>query len=123
MPDSPVLVDLNGLRLSLLVDPKSFSATLEQRVKAAGGGAFDLEYATQVAQNLEAVKVAVAWVRRHAMLDENLRVGNGAEIARRSGLRRSRAHAMMNRAVHERVHGVTLADVLGENYPSTTSMQ
>jgi hypothetical protein len=112
MPDRPVLVDLNGLRLSLLIDPESFASTLEERVKAEGGGAFDLAYATQVSRNTEAVLLAVGWVRRHAMLEENLLLGNGAEVARRAGVQRGRAHTMMNRATHERIHGVTLRRLL-----------
>ena len=116
MVNGPILIDAKALRLSLLVDPESFASALEERVKAGGGGAFDLEYATRVSRNTEAVLLAVGWVRRHAMLDENLLLGNGAEIARRSGIQRGRAHTMMNRATHERIHGVTLRRLL-DLYP------
>ncbi len=112
----PVFIDANALRLALLIDPETFASALEERVKAAGGGAFDLGYATQVSRNTEAVLLAVGWVRRHAMLEENLLLGNGAEVARRAGIQRGRAHTMMNRATHERVHGTTLRLLL-DRYP------
>jgi hypothetical protein len=96
-------------------DPEGFAKSLKEAVDSPveeRTGGRDLDLATEVAQHLEDLKIAVSWVRRHAMLDENLDVGNGAEVARRSGLRRSRAHAMMNRAIHERVRNETLDNVL-----------
>lgn len=114
MVNAPVLVDVNGLRMSLLVDPIAFASRLTERIdgNGVGEGATDLLYATEVAANLEDLKIAVAFVRRQSMLDERIRVGNTAEVGRRAGVLRSRAHAMVNRATHERIHGLTLADVL-----------
>tara|TARA_Y100001951_G_scaffold64272_1_gene51497 strand:+ start:121 stop:441 length:321 start_codon:yes stop_codon:yes gene_type:complete len=90
-------------------NPVKFAETL---LELATGEEDGLVFATMVARNLEDLKVVVAYVRRHMMLDENLRIGNGAEVARRSGLRRSRAHSMMSRAEHERIHKITIFDLI-----------
>ena len=93
----------------LMRNPLEFAAALSE---LSGDHEDPLLYATLVARNLEDLKVVVAYVRRHLMLDENLKLGNGAEVARRAGLRRSRAHSMMSRAEHERIRNIRIGELL-----------
>ena len=71
-----------------------------------------LRVSAEIAHNLEALKTAVAFVRRQAMLDAYLEMGNGAAVGRLAGVGRVRSHELLNRAVDERMHGATLADAV-----------
>jgi len=51
-------------------------------------------------------------VRRQAMLDAQLEIGNGAEVGRLAGVGRVRSHELLNRAIDERMHSVSLSDVI-----------
>jgi len=71
-----------------------------------------LRLSAEIAHNLEGLKMAVAFVRRQAMLDAQLEIGNGAEVGRLAGVGRVRSHELLNRAIDERMHSVSLSDVI-----------
>jgi len=72
-----------------------------------------LRCSADIARNLERLKMVSAFVRRQAMLDAQNELGNGAAVGRLAGVGRVRSHQLINRATDERMHRVTLEDVVG----------
>tara|TARA_R110000824_G_scaffold156677_1_gene329878 strand:- start:36 stop:401 length:366 start_codon:yes stop_codon:yes gene_type:complete len=98
---------------NLLPEPNVFGAAMRKHLDEYGDDHEQvLRLSAEIAHNLEALKMAVAFVRRQAMLDAQLELGNGAEVGRLAGVGRVRSHELLNRAIDERMHNVALTDVV-----------
>ena len=97
----------------LLPEPSVFGSAMRKHLDEYGDNhEMVLRLSAEIAHNLEGLKMAVAFVRRQAMLDAQLEIGNGAEVGRLAGVGRVRSHELLNRAIDERMHNVALADVV-----------
>lgn len=98
---------------NLLPEPNIFGVAMRKQLDEYGDDHEQvLRLSAEIAHNLEALKMAVAFVRRQAMLDAQLELGNGAEVGRLAGVGRVRSHELLNRAIDERMHNVALMDVI-----------
>lgn len=99
--------------IDLLPEPAIFGVAMRKHLDEYGDNhEMVLRLSAEIAHNLEQLKVAVAYVRRQAMLDAQLELDNGAEVGRLAGVGRVRSHELLNRAVDERMHNVSLKDVV-----------
>jgi len=99
--------------VDLLPQPAVFGVAMRKHLDEYGDNhEIVLRLSAEIAHNLEQLKVAVAYVRRQAMLDAQLELDNGAEVGRLAGVGRVRSHELLNRAVDERMHNVSLKDVV-----------
>ena len=97
----------------LLPEPSIFGIAMRKHLDEYGNNhEMVLRLSAEIAHNLEGLKMAVAFVRRQAMLDAQLDIGNGAEVGRLAGVGRVRSHELLNRAIDERMHNVALTDVV-----------
>jgi hypothetical protein len=97
----------------LLPEPVAFGMTMRKHLDEYGDDHERvLRVSAEIAHNLEALKTAVAFVRRQAMLDAQMEISNGAKVGRLAGVGRVRAHELLNRATGERMHNVALSDVI-----------
>jgi len=97
----------------LLPEPTIFGVAMRKHLDEYGDNhEMVLRLSAEIAHNLEGLKMAVAFVRRQAMLDAQLKLGNGAEVGRLAGVGRVRSHELLNRAIDERMHNVALTDVV-----------
>lgn len=97
----------------LLPEPVAFGIAMRKHLDEYGDDYEQvLRVSAEIAHNLEALKTAVAFVRRQAMLDAQLEISNGAEVGRLAGVGRVRSHELLNRAIDERMHSVSLSDVI-----------
>ena len=98
---------------NLLPEPAVFGCAMRKHLDEYGDNhEMVLRLSAQIAHNLAKLKIAVAYVRRQAMLDAQLELGNGAEVGRLAGVGRGRSHDLLNRAVEERMYNVALSDVV-----------
>jgi len=70
-----------------------------------------LEHARDISHNLERLKMVAAYVRRQAMLDAHLDLGNGAEVGRLAGVGRVRSHELLHRATDERMRNASIEKI------------
>ncbi len=122
IPEAPHGEDItDGVRpleavkdIDIIPDPLLFGEKMRLLLEQYGENHAEvLRCSADIARNLERLKMVSAFVRRQAMLDAQNELGNGAAVGRLAGVGRVRSHQLINRATDERMHRVTLEDVVG----------